>query len=89
MIDFYLLQLSDRSTPTQLFGQFDIGLSSGDLGAFGNGIDTFALKINVITKEQTALAVPEPSASGALLISAILGLALSQQRKAKKPSRLL
>lgn len=73
----YLPQLNDGSTPTQLVGQFEIGLTRGDLGAFGNGIDTFALKVNVTP-------IPESSTISALLISASLGLALTGLKKVKK-----
>ncbi|MBW4613240.1 MAG: PEP-CTERM sorting domain-containing protein [Desmonostoc vinosum HA7617-LM4] len=80
----YLPQLNDGSTPTELLGLFDIGVRSGDLGAFGNGIDTFSLKVNVTLQEQTTPAVPEPSIIGGLLISASLGLAFSRRHKGKK-----
>ncbi|WP_373526733.1 hypothetical protein [Nostoc sp.] len=73
----YLPQLNDGSTPTNLAGQFDIGLTSGDLGALGNGIDTFALKVNVTP-------IPESSTISALLISASIGLTLNGLRKVNK-----
>ncbi|MBG1269886.1 PEP-CTERM sorting domain-containing protein [Nostoc sp. WHI] len=80
----YLSQLNDSSTTTQFLGQFEVRLNTGDLGAFGNGIDTFALKVNVTTTNQPTQEVPEPSISGVLLISATLGLALARRRKGNK-----
>ncbi|MCC5640106.1 hypothetical protein LC593_30605 [Nostoc sp. CHAB 5844] len=76
----YLPQLNDASTPTQLVGQFEIARRSGDLGAIGNGIDTFALKINVTPTP----AVPEPSTTSTLLMSAIFGTILARKQKRKK-----
>ncbi|MBD2535809.1 hypothetical protein H6G97_43240 [Nostoc flagelliforme FACHB-838] len=80
----YLPQLNDSSTTTKFLGQFEVRLNTGDLGAFGNGIDTFALKVNVTTTKQPTQEVPEPSINGVLLISATLGLALARRRKGDK-----
>ncbi len=44
----YLPTILNNSTPTELLGQFIIALPNGnDLGAFGHGIDTFSLSVNV------------------------------------------
>lgn len=53
----YLSSVLSNSTSEEIGGIFNIGLgTNGDLGAFGNGIDTFVVSINVT-------AIPEPSFS--------------------------
>jgi hypothetical protein len=80
----YLPQLNAGSTATQLDGQFDVGLTRGDLGAFRNGIDAFALKVNVTSLAQPNQAIPESSSITALLICASLGLTLARRHQGKK-----
>ncbi|QLE56720.1 hypothetical protein [Nostoc sp. TCL26-01] len=80
----YLAQLNDGSNPTQLAGQFEIGLRSGDLGAIGNGIDTFSLTINVTPIRQTTQEIPEYSSISALLMYTSLGLASAYKLKNQK-----
>ncbi|MBH8556254.1 hypothetical protein I8751_28785 [Nostocaceae cyanobacterium CENA357] len=77
----YLPQLNVGSTSTQLAGQFDVGLTRGDLGAFGNGIDAFTLKVNITSAAQINKVIPESSTITALLIYVSLGLTLARRYK--------